>query len=306
MRFPFHLIPHGTKIDFVGKRWWGFVASGLLTIASVVSLYTHGLNLGIDFTGGVLMEARTETAADLGTLRHTLDGGGFGEITLQALGSDRDVLIRIQMVDGANQNAVVEKVKNLLGAGVEYRKIDFVGPALGKELVQSALLAVGLSFLAIMAYVWFRFEWQFGLGTIAALAHDAAMMIGFYAITGYDFGAPAIAAILTIIGYSVNDSVVIYDRIRENMRKYRKMTMHDLINLSMNETLSRAVMTHLTTLLAALALVFFGGEVLRGFSLSLAFGVVVGAYSSIIISAPMLMYLKVRPDALMSAEPAKA
>lgn len=300
--FPLKFIPDHTNFDFIGKRWWGFAASLVLTALAIASFFTHGLNLGIDFTGGVLMEVRAPEKANLHEMREALGAQRFGEVTLQHAGSDRDVLIRIEVDDTAEQSAVVEKVKSVLGNGLEYRKIEYVGPTVGKELVRGSLFAVALAFAGIMAYLWFRFEWQFGLGAIAALAHDALMMVGFFAITGHDFGLNAVAAVLTIIGYSVNDSVVIFDRIRENMRKYHKMSMENLINLSVNETLARSIMTHTTTLLATLALVIFGGEVLRGFSLSLAFGVIVGTYSSIYISAPILMYLNVRRENLQSVK----
>ncbi len=192
------------------------------------------------------------------------------------------------------------KVKDLLAGAVpgkiDYRNIEFVGPTVGQELVRSGVMATIFACLAIMAYVWFRFEWQFGIGTLLALLHDTIMVIGFYALSRFDFGLNAVAAVLTIIGYSMNDSVVIYDRIRENMRRYKKMPFNALLNQSMNETLARTVLTSSTTLLAALALALFGGEVIRGFSWSLVFGIVVGTYSSIYISAPTLIYLKIRED----------
>jgi preprotein translocase subunit SecF len=268
-------------------------------------LATHGLNWGIDFTGGVLIELRTGEPADLGRLRLALDGKGLGEVSLQNYGGDpSNVMIRIQVPEGADQNALVQKSKDLIGAAVpgkiDYRNIDYVGATVGHELVRSGALATIFACLAIMAYVWFRFEWQFGIGTLLALVHDTIMVIGFYALSRFDFGLNAVAAVLTIIGYSMNDSVVIYDRIRENMRKYKKMPFNELLNQSMNETLARTVLTSSTTLLAALALAIFGGEVIRGFSWSLVFGIVVGTYSSIYISAPTLIYLKIRPEAAAS------
>ena len=199
------------------------------------------------------------------------------------------------------EGPLVAKVKTLLAGVVpgtiDYRNIEFVGPTVGHELVRSGMLATVFACLAIMAYVWFRFEWQFGIGTLLALVHDTIMVIGFYALSRFDFGLNAVAAVLTIIGYSMNDSVVIYDRIRENMRRYKKMPFNALLNQSMNETLGRTVLTSSTTLLAALALALFGGEVIRGFAWSLVFGIVVGTYSSIYISAPTLIYLRIRPRA---------
>jgi preprotein translocase subunit SecF len=306
MKFiPLHFFSNKTKIDFIGTRWFGFGASILFSLVSFGVLATHGLNWGIDFTGGVLMELRTEQPADLGKMRESLEGKGLGEVSLQNFGDANNVMIRIQapkdVSAGDNaQGALVEKVKGFIGAVVpgkiDYRNIEFVGPTVGQELVRSGILATVFACLAIMAYVWFRFEWQFGVGTLLALVHDTIMVIGFYALTRFDFGLNAVAAVLTIIGYSMNDSVVIYDRIRENMRRYKKMPFHDLLNQSMNETLARTILTSTTTLLAALSLAIFGGEVIKGFSWSLVFGIVVGTYSSIYISAPTLIYLKIRQD----------
>lgn len=307
--FPLRFIPDKSAVDFIGKRWWGFAFSIALTLLSFGFIMGKGLNLGIDFTGGVLMEMRTQEPADLAAMREALSGKGLGEVSLQNFGDVRDVMLRIQIAKDARQEEVVETAKSLLAgahatSAIEYRKIEFVGPTVGNELLRGAGIAVALSFLAIMIYVWFRFEWQFGAGAIAALLHDAIMMVGFYAVTGFEFGLTAIAAILTIIGYSINDSVVIYDRIRENLRRYKKMPIEQLLNLSINDTLSRTVMTSTTTLLAALALALYGGEVIRGFSWSLVFGIAVGTYSSIYISAPALIYLAIRPAQGAGEQPA--
>lgn len=294
--FPLRLFPTTPRFDFMGRRWIGFAFSIVVTLLALGTLATKGLNLGIDFTGGVLMEVRTAEPADLGAMRHALEGKGFGEVSLQNFGDPRDVMIRIQST-GDDQAQVAAQVKEKIGAafpGVEFRKIDYVGPTVGRELVRDGSLAVGLAFAAIMAYLWFRFEWQYGLGGILALLHDSIMVIGFFAFTRFEFGLTAIAAVMTIVGYSINDSVVIYDRIRENMRKYKKMSVEELLNLSINETLARTVLTASTTLLAALALALFGGEVIKGFSWAVVFGVVVGTYSSIYISAPALIYLHIR------------
>ena len=309
--FPLRLVPDKTNIDFMGKRWLGFIASGLLTIASlaVAAGMGGGLNWGIDFTGGLLFEVRTSAPADLAKMRTALADKELGEVSLQNFGDDRTVLIRIQVHEEGKQQEIQKKVKDMLatgyGQGIEYRKQDYVGPTVGRELVHAGILATVLAFASIMVYVWFRFEWQFGFGAILALTHDVIMMVGFFAFTGFEFGLTAVAAVLTIIGYSINDSVVIYDRIRENMRKYKKMPMMQLLNHSINETISRTVLTAATTLIAALALAFFGGEALRGFSLSLAFGIVVGTYSSIYISAPILVYLNIRRDEAGGAAEAK-
>lgn len=286
------------NFDFMGKRWIGFAVSLSFTALSIGLVMTKGLNLGIDFTGGVLMEVRTEQVADLGTLRETLNAQGFGEVSLQDFGDIHDLIIRIQTTPGTDQATVVAKVRTLLPEHVQgkidFRKIDYVGPTVGKELVRDGILAVLLAFAVIMVYVWFRFEWQYGLGAVLALLHDSIMVIGFFAVTRFEFGLTSIAAVLTIVGYSINDSVVIYDRIRENMRKYKKMSVSGLLNLSINETISRTILTASTVLLASLALALVGGEVIHGFSWAMVFGVVVGTYSSIYISAPTLIYLNIR------------
>ncbi len=309
MRFPLRFISSDCKIPFMRLRWVGFVLSIALMVAAVVLLFTRGLTLGIDFTGGILMEMRAEKPVELAPLRTALGQGDFGEVSLQHFGDEHELLLRIQAQEGEDQAKKVEKVKSILAESIEgeldFRKIDYVGPSVGQELVQSAYISISLAFLAIMIYVWFRFEWQFGVGGILALVHDATMMLGFYLVTGFDFNLTSVAAILTIVGYSINDSVVIYDRIRENMRKYKQMGMLELLNLSINETLSRTVLTAGTTALAALALVVFGGESLRGFSAALLFGVVFGTYSSIYISAPILLYFNLRDIGVASHAPAR-
>jgi preprotein translocase subunit SecF len=298
---PLQFFPNKPHFDFMGKRWGGFAVSIALTLLSLGLLATKGLNLGIDFTGGILIEAHAEKPVDLAPLRATLGNGEFGEVSLQHMGETTDVLIRIQVGENDEQAKIVARVKELLATNIsgsiDYRKIDFVGPTVGKELVEAGIWATLLSLGAILLYMWFRFEWQYGVGGILALFHDSIMILGFFAVTRFEFGLTAVAAILTIIGYSINDSVVIYDRIRENMRKFKKMEISDLLNLSINETLSRTILTASTTLLAALALYVFGGEVIAGFSAAMVFGVIVGTYSSIYISAPALIYLNIRPAA---------
>lgn len=296
---PIQFFPNKPHFDFMGKRWAGFVFSIALTLLSLGIVFSKGLNLGIDFTGGILMEVHSSAPIDLAPLRETLSHQGFGEISLQNMGSPNDVLIRIQVGKDDEQAKVVAEVKELLAAqsagALDYRKIDYVGPTVGRELVEAGIWAVALSFAAIMAYMWFRFEWQYGLGGILALLHDSVMIVGFFAVTRFEFGLTAVAAVLTIVGYSINDSVVIYDRIRENMRRFKKMPIFDLLNLSINDTLSRTVLTASTTLLAALALALWGGPVIEGFAWAMVFGVIVGTYSSIYISAPALIYLNLRP-----------
>ncbi len=305
----FRIFPERPRFDFMGKRWYGFAFSIALTLLSLGIVFTKGLNLGIDFTGGILMEIRTEEPADLAALREVLTHEDFGEISLQSTGDANDVLIRIQTGKEKEQSEVVAEAKSVLAKNVkgtiEYRKIDYVGPTVGRELVRDGIMAVVCAFGAIMLYVWFRFEWQYGFGAILALLHDSIMVVGFFAITRFEFGLTAIAAVLTIVGYSINDSVVIYDRIRENMRRFKKMSVSDLLNLSINETLSRTFLTASTVLLASLSLALFGGEVIKGFSWAMVFGVIVGTYSSLYISAPTLIYLNIRPELMSDPEQAE-
>lgn len=300
MRFPIKFFPDVTRFDFMGRRWLGFALSLILMVGTAVSLSVKGLNYGIDFTGGVLIELRAPQAVDLGGLRDKLTHALDAEISLQTAGDPRDVLLRVQSRQEEEQAQVVAKTKSLLaeslGQEIEYRKIDYVGPQVGRELVEKGLWALGLSLLGIMGYLWFRFEWQFGLGGVVALAHDAIVTLGFYSVAGMEFNLTSIAAILTIVGYSINDSVVIYDRARENMRKYKRMALDEILNLSLNETINRTVMTAGTVLLSSIALLVFGGEVLKSFSAAMVFGVVAGTYSSIYISAPVLIYTNLRPE----------
>jgi preprotein translocase SecF subunit len=265
-------------------------------IASITLVFTRGLNFGIDFAGGILIEARLQEKADLEKIRAVLPSEKFGEISIQNF-DEKDIIIRASKAKDSNQSAAVKQIQTVLNqtfSGIEYRKVDFVGPQVGAELIQNGLLALFMSLLFIMIYVWIRFDWQFGIGAIAALLHDAIVTVGFFSITGLEFNLTSIASILTIIGYSINDSVVIFDRIRENLRKFKKMDLSDLLNSSINSTLSRTVLTSSTTLVSLIALMFFGGEALRSFSVSLFFGILVGTYSSIYISAPILIYMDPR------------
>jgi SecD/SecF fusion protein len=309
--FPIRFIPEQTNIQFMRYRWVWFSLSLALTLCTLGLLFTKGLTLGIDFSGGILMDIRTPAAVgDLSPIRKAMDAGKFGEVSLQTFGDDRELLIRITADKTADQAAVVERVKGIVtdmfGTEVEFRQIEYVGPTVGQELIRGGTIATLLTFIAITLYIWFRFEWQFGVGGIIALIHDGILTLGFYVVSGYDFSLTSVAAIMTIVGYSINDSVVIYDRIRENMRKFKKMPLDELINLSINETLSRTVMTAGTTLLAALSLALFGGEVLKGFSWAMFFGVMAGTYSSIYISAPILIFFPVRASEEADAESAAA
>jgi preprotein translocase subunit SecF len=293
---PLRLIPDNTKIDFMGKKWGAFIITFLLVLTSFGFFFSKGLNYGIDFTGGVLIEARMGTAPDLSLMRHSLNELNIGEVSLQNVGSDKDILIRLgahsasSEMQQKNIDLIKATIANKFGDNIDYRKIDYVGPQVGEELIRNGIYATILSFFAIMCYIWIRFEWQYGVGLLIALIHDTIVSIGFMSYMNLEFNLTSIAALLTIIGYSVNDSVVIYDRIRENMRKYKKITTAELINISINETLSRTILTVSTTLLATLALIIYAGEAVRSFSLVVFSGIIIGTYSSIYISAPILIY----------------
>lgn len=292
---PLRLIPIKPNLDFAGKRMIFFGFSILLIIASISLFVARDLNYGIDFQGGILIEVRVDKAGKLGQMRQQLSNLGLGEVSLQEFGAPTDILIRIQKQEGGEkaQQAAIDKVKAELGPGVEYRRTEFVGPKVSEELFHDGVLAVVLAIIGILIYVWFRFEWQFGLGAVIALCHDVLTTIGIFALTGIEFNLSTVAAILTIAGYSINDTVVVYDRVRENLRKYKTLSLYELLNNSINETLSRTVMTSVTTLLALLSLYILGGEVIRGFSFAMIWGVLIGTYSSICVAVPVLLYLDV-------------
>ena len=298
------IISQPPNIGFIGRRNIFFAVSAILVIASIVIFAVRGMNYGIDFQGGILIEVKTPQPNQIGKLRDILGGLGLGEVSLQEFGAPNDVLIRIQKQPGgdAAQQVAVNLVKTALGSDLEYRRTEFVGPKVSAELFLDGLIAVCAAILAILAYIWFRFEWQFGLGAVIALTHDVIATIGVYSLTGLEFNLSSVAAVLTIAGYSINDTVVVLDRIRENLRKYKTMPLPELLNNSINETLSRTLMTSGTTLIAVLALYVLGGEVIRGFSFAILFGIVVGTYSSICVASPLLLYLGVRRGALLGKE----
>ena len=287
------LIPASVNLQFIPKRMIFFVFSGLLVAVSVGLFTIKGVNYGIDFKGGILIEVRTPDAADPGAMRLALSDLGLGEVALQEFGAPTDVLIRVQRQEGGEkaQQAAVEAVKAALGPGVEYRRTEFVGPKVSEELFWDGVMAVTFAIIAILVYIWFRFEWQFGVGAVVALVHDVLSTIGLFSLLGLEFNLSTVAAILTIAGYSINDTVVVYDRVRENLRKFKTMPLAELFNRSINETLSRTVITSVTTLLALLSLYLLGGEVLRGFSFAMIWGVIIGTYSSVCVAVPMLLYL---------------
>lgn len=293
------LVPDKTNIPFLNWRRGTFLGSAMMVVASIMLFFSMGLNYGIDFRGGILIEIGTPEPANLSTIRGSLGDLGLGDIAIQEFGSPTDVLIRVerQPGDASAQQVAVEQVKialaNNISGDISYRRVEFVGPKVSSELVLAGTLAVVFSVIAMMIYIWFRFEWQFSVGAVLALMHDVALTIGLFSVTGLEFNLSIIAAILTIVGYSMNDTVVVYDRVRENLRKFRRLELTELLNLSINDTLARTTMTSVTTLLALFSLFFFGGEVIRGFTAAMIWGVFVGTYSSIFIAAPLLLRLGV-------------
>jgi preprotein translocase subunit SecF len=291
------IVPDDTKFDFMRFRHISFPLSAVMSVLAIVLYFTHGLNFGIDFIGGTLIEVQSKTGpADLARMRTQLNALNFGDVQLQQFGGPADVLIRVAEQPGgdAAQQAAVDKVRGALGDAVEYRRVEVVGPRVSGELLAYGMLGLMLAIFAILIYLWFRFEWQFALGAMIANVHDIVLTIGFMSISQVDFDLTSIAALLTILGYSLNDTVVIYDRIREMLRRYKKMPMPELLNESINSTLSRSIITHVTVTLALLALLVFGGHAIHSFTAVMIFGVVlVGTYTSIFIAAPILIYLGV-------------
>ena len=294
------LIPDDTKIPFVKWRHVAVTLSVIVVIASTVLLFTRGLNFGIDFTGGILIEVSTDGPADIAEFRSSLGGLGLGEIQIQEFGQADDVLIRVQSPDDGDEAAsqrVVDMIRAELGDRVvEYRRVEVVGPQVSGELVQDGILAVVIAVFLMLIYIWFRFEWQFAIGAIVSLIHDVMATIGIFCILQLEFNLASIAALLTIVGYSMNDTVIVYDRIRENLRKFKQKPLTELIDGSINDTLTRTIMTSGTTMLALAALAVFGGEVLRGFTLAMIWGIVIGTYSSIFVAAPFLLATDVKRD----------
>jgi preprotein translocase subunit SecF len=296
------LVPDNTNIDFVRLRGWAFGLTLLLSVLAVGVTVARGLNMGVDFVGGLMIEERFATAPDLDKVRTTVDGLGLGEAQLQPVGDGRTLTIRLPTQAGADEgatNAAVKKVETTLAQrypGATFSRYSTVSGKVSNELIRNGVLAVVLAIIGIGLFAIFRFEWQFGVSTVVAIVHDLVMTLGFFAITRFEFDLNIVAAVLTIIGYSINDKIVIDDRIRENMRRYRKMEMREIINLSVNETLPRTVMTSLTILLALFALLFLGGHVLRGFTAAMILGIFVGTYSSIYVSSSLLITLGLRAE----------
>ena len=291
------IVPDNTSFDFLRFRRISFPMSALLSIVAIVLYFTHGLNFGIDFMGGTLIEVQSKAGpADIAKMRSTLGELGVGEVQLQEFGGPENVLVRLAQQPGGEQaqQAAVLKVQGALGDTVDYRRVEVVGPRVSGELLYLGIMGIFAAIGAILIYLWFRFEWQFALGAMIANVHDIVLTLGFMSITQVDFDLTSIAALLTILGYSLNDTVVIYDRIREMLRRYKKMPMTDLLNVSINATLSRSIITHVTVSLSLLALLLFGGQAIHSFTATMMFGVVlVGTYTSVFIASPILIYLGV-------------
>ncbi len=291
------LVPERTNFRFMHWRVLSFPLSGITAILAIVLFLSIGLNYGIDFKGGTLIELQSRSGpADLSEIRRSLGGLNLGDVQVQEFGSPTEVLIRIETQgdgEGAQQD-VVESVRSTFADGYEFRRTEVVGPRVSGELAYAGTLAVGSALLVIMFYIWFRFEWQFAVGAIITTFNDILLTVGLFAVLQLDFTLSSIAAVLTIIGYSLNDTVVVYDRIRENLRRYKRLSMEELLDKSINETLSRTTMTSATTLIALFALYFLGGEVIQSFVLAMIFGIVIGTYSSIFLASPLLMLMKLR------------
>jgi preprotein translocase subunit SecF len=302
------LVPDNTNIDFMGVRNIALVLSILITAASIALVFTRGLNLGVDFVGGQLVRVTFVQPPQLDTLRDQVDSLGRGEASLQEFGAPNVIAIRMPLPEGGEEAAsrTATQVRDLITSRYQGARIDAVETVSGKvsnELFRSGSLAVALAMLGIAIYIWIRFEWQFGIGALVTLFHDVWMTLGFFSLTQLEFNLNVIAAILTIVGYSLNDTVVIYDRIRENLRKYRKMEIVPLLNLSLNETLSRTMVTSISIMLALLALLILGPDVIFGLTIAIFIGIFVGTYSSIYISSPILVWLKVSSDSFMPRDP---
>jgi preprotein translocase subunit SecF/SecD/SecF fusion protein len=291
--------PHDLRVPFMRYKGRALALSILAMSASLALFMTKGLNYGVDFKGGSLIELRTKSGdADVAALRAKLNGLGVGSVQIQQFGSPSDVLVRVEEQPGGEkpQQVALNKVRDAVKGDYTERRVEVVGPAVSSELRMTGFLAVAAGVLAIMAYVCFRFEWQFALGGVVALTHDVLVTAGIFSLFQFEFDLSTVAALLTILGYSVNDTVVVSDRIRENLRKFKKMELNELLNLSINETLSRTILTGMTAIAVLLALYIFGGEVIRNFNLAMLLGVIIGTYSSIFIAAPLLGYLGVKRD----------
>ncbi len=291
------LVPVETRYRFMWYRRWSFPLSALLSVLAVAAFLHFGMNTGIDFRGGTVMEMQArEGNADIAQIRADANELGFGNVEVQEFGTPRDVALRVMLQEGGEeaQQQVVSSLRATFEADYDIRRVEVVGPRVSAELVQSGTLGVVMAIFGVLVYLWFRFEWHFAIGAVIATLHDLVLAIGFFAVTQIEFNMTSIAALLTILGYSLNDTVVVYDRIRETMRKYKKVTVYEVLDIAVNATLSRTILTSTTTLLALLALASLGGEIIKGFAYAMIFGLVIGTYSSIFVAAPILIYLGVR------------
>jgi preprotein translocase subunit SecF/SecD/SecF fusion protein len=295
----FDFFPHNTRVPFMQYKGVCLALSIFAMVLALATCFGRGFNYGVDFKGGSMLEVQSNSGpADLSSLRDKLNRLGLGAVQIQSFGAPTDVLIRVEQQPGGDdaQQAAVKKVTEALAGQYTPRRVEVVGPAVSSELRMTGFIAVAAGLLAIVAYVWFRFEWQFAVGAIVALTHDVLLVAGLFSVFQFEFDLSIVAALLTILGYSVNDTVVVSDRIRENLRKYKRMELNELLNLSINETLSRTILTALTAIVVLLALYLFGGEVIRNFNLAMLLGIVVGTYSSVFIAAPLLGYLGVKRE----------
>ena len=291
--------PHGTKFPIMELRRYCITISWVVSMIALALIFTKGLNFGIDFKGGALFEVQSKAGdIDIASLRSKLSALDLGDVQIQGLDDPRDALIRIEQQEGGEtvQQDAADKVQTALGESIDIRRVEVVGPAVSSELKQAGIIAVSLAIVGILLYIWFRFEWQFGVAAILALVHDILITIGVFSLLGFTFGLTEVAALLTLAGYSINDTVVVFDRIRENLRRFKKMPLVELLDLSINETLSRTVVTSGTTFVAVLALYVFGTEVIRGFSFAMLFGILIGTWSSIFVASPFLLWIGVKRD----------
>jgi len=307
--------PANTKIGFMSMRKYAFTLSALMTVATAVLFMTKDMNYGIDFRGGSMIEIQAKQGnADAGEVRNLLSDLNVGDVQVQEFGSPQELLIRMEAQEGGDnaEQSAVTKARSVLEGSYDFRRVEVVGPTVSSELAWAGTMGVLASLVAMLIYIWIRFEWQFGLGAVISTLHDVIAMVGLYVVAGIEFNLTSIAAILTIVGYSINDTVVVYDRVRENLRKYKKMPISELLDLSMNQTLSRTILTGTTTILALLALYLLGGEVIASFTFAMLFGILFGTYSSVFVAGPLLILFKLRPgmfderDAGKTSVPASA
>ena len=293
------------NINFVSKFRKANIFSLIVFILSIIFILFKGLNYGIDFKGGTLIELRTDTSINASAIRDSLKSMNLGDINVKKFGKEGDYLIKVEQKNTNNSNLIPEIKKTLadnLNADVDFRRVENVGPKVSSELLESSIIAISLALTAMLFYIWIRFEWQFSIGSIIALFHDVIITLGIFSVLSLEINLSIIAAVLTIVGYSMNDTVVIYDRIRENLLKYTKISISDISNLSINETLSRTIITSITTLLALISIYILGGEILRGFSFAMILGVIIGTYSSMFVASPILKFLKVSYKTLEKEE----